>query len=469
MHSQPTRITARNPMLAGWPDRLFLLLLFLASVFYFWGVASVPFHPDEATQLFMSADFESLWRSPASLAWLPGQEGDLRQYYREVDAPLTRYLVGLGGWIAGQPPTPVDWDWSQTWSENQAAGALPTPAALLAGRLAVAALFPFTLTCLYWSGKKIGKPGVGLLAVLLAATNALILLHTRRAMAEGALAFGIAFSLWAILAGRPRPWLIGLALALAFNAKQSAIALLPVGLLAVLWLPSLQEHPREETVLPVKPSLRWKGVKPALLRVAALLAVFGGVTLALNPFLWGSPLQAALSAWQARQDLVQRQVATLESLAPGQVLNSPLQKAVGLIGNTFITPPAIYDVGNYRAETAAAERAYLGNPLNTLLRGALGGLIVLAFTLFGLLLGISNLLRPGAPYRRSLSLLLLATLLQSAALLAAVPLPYQRYWVPLALIACLWCAYGLAHMIDLILPKQRQLSSPPSRREKGRG
>ena len=73
----------------------------------------------------------------------------------------------------------------------------------------------------------------GLSAALLLGLNALVLLHDRRAMAEAALTFGVLLALWSFLTGKRHPWLIGLGLALAFNAKQTGLVLLPVGLLAV--------------------------------------------------------------------------------------------------------------------------------------------------------------------------------------------------------------------------------------------
>ncbi|MFH1633237.1 MAG: hypothetical protein ABIG63_04395 [Chloroflexota bacterium] len=90
-----------------WP---FVILLIPLTIFYLWGLRFVPFHPDESTQLYMSSDFESLFSNPASLFWDPDREDDPRQRYRELDAPLTKYILGLGRVIAGQPALPVDWD-----------------------------------------------------------------------------------------------------------------------------------------------------------------------------------------------------------------------------------------------------------------------------------------------------------------------------------------------------------------------
>ena len=212
---------------ALWP------LLILLTAFALSGTGEVPFHPDESTQLYMSRDFELLLSDPLSLAWTPDQSGDGRLHLRLVDAPLTKYLLGLGRSLVGLPALPADWDWSKTWEQNQAAGALPDPGLLLAGRLALTLLLPFSLLLVYQIGARMHGSLTGLLAALLLGLNALVLLHDRRAMAEAALTFGVLFALWSFLAGKRHPWLVGLGLAVVFNAKQTGLALLPVGLLAV--------------------------------------------------------------------------------------------------------------------------------------------------------------------------------------------------------------------------------------------
>jgi len=65
----------------------------------------------------MSADFEAVFTQPSSLGWKSENEGDLRQRYRELDAPLTRYVLGIGRSIAGLPPLPNDWNWSVNWEQ----------------------------------------------------------------------------------------------------------------------------------------------------------------------------------------------------------------------------------------------------------------------------------------------------------------------------------------------------------------
>ena len=164
-------------------DWFLYLFVLVVTIFYLGGVQSVPFHPDESTAIFMSSDFETFFSKPSSLFWNPNNEQDLRQHYRELDAPLTRYLIGFGRWVTGQPATTNDWNWSASWDSNQQSGALPDPRLLLIARLSVAILFPFDLLLIFDAVRSMGNQLTAWASVILFVLNALILLHTRRAMA----------------------------------------------------------------------------------------------------------------------------------------------------------------------------------------------------------------------------------------------------------------------------------------------
>ena len=100
-------------------EKILLPVIILAlSLAYLGGLASVPFHPDESTQIFMSADIDTLFSNPPDLFWSAAKTQDVRQTYHELDAPLARYLIGFGRKIAGLPALPVDWDWSKSWDAS---------------------------------------------------------------------------------------------------------------------------------------------------------------------------------------------------------------------------------------------------------------------------------------------------------------------------------------------------------------
>lgn len=424
-------------------------LIFGLAVYSFylvWGAVLTPFHPDESTQLFMSSDFELLLKNPGAMAWSQEYENDPRQRYRELDAPLTRYLLGVGRALAGLPALTVDWDWSKTWEENQAQGAVPDSTLLLVGRLTISLLLPFSLILIYQTGKTISGSWTGLIAALLLGFHTLILLHARRAMAEGALTLGLALSLWSFLQGDRRPWLAALGVALAFNAKQSALVLLPVGMLAVTWFPGKAGASSGEDQRSTK--VHTAVTTRQLANLAQLLVFFLLITYLLNPFLWRSPIQALQSAWVARQDLLQQQLSDAARLATGQALYTPGDRLVALLANLYLLPPSFYEVGNYQDQTADAEEVYLAVPGHNLLRGLVGGGVFFVLTILGIILSAFRLKKCSAERRRQLVLLLLATGMLLVGFLITVPLPWQRYVIPLVPLVCLWSASSVGIKLD---------------------
>jgi len=424
--------------------RLFVLLLLAFTGFWLSNLRQIPFHPDESTQLYMSRDFDLLLSSPLSMAWTSATLDRIAPArYRLLDAPLTRYLLGFARTIANQPPLPVDWDWSITWAQNQSTGALPSENLLATARLAIAMLLPLTLFLIFKTGESLGGAWVGLAAACLLGLNPLVLLHARRAMAEGPLIFGISLVLYCLVNPQTRPWILGVALAVALNTKQSAAALLPVCLLALVWQK------------PAAPNLG----RSLVIRLLTFALAGLGVVFLLNPFLWKSPWTAAQAAWHARQDLLRDQSADYQQIAPGMVSASPVERAGALLIQAYLAPPSFAEAGNYRDRTAASEQAYLANPLNNLLRGVIAGGVILILAAFGFLLSALKGIRSFPELDKSAVLLLAAALCQAAALVATVPLAFQRYAIPLIPFSCLWVGFAIVQLASLLLtPHKTPLS-----------
>lgn len=417
----------------------FLLLLVPMIGYYFWGVSKVPFHPDESTQLFMSADFDRLFTDPTSMAWLPDTSSPISRY-RSLDAPLTRYLLGMGRTLYSLPAPTTDWNWSLDWNENIRSGAHPDGELLNVGRMAVACLFPITLVLLYLTGTSINGRLTGIIMVLVIGVNAVVLLHTRRAMAEGALLFGVTFTLYALISADKRPALIGLAIALAFNAKQFAIALIPVGLLAVSWLPD---------------KIPQKSYRIAF-NISLYLTTFFFITILLNPFLWRHPISAARAAIEERHDFLASQIDDINNLAPGQLLDTPIERTAILLAQLFLTPPMFSEVGNYQSETSQAEILYLVSPGHMLGRNPIGGGLLLGLTLIGIFAAVRGYISGTNQNRRILLLFMLASLAQIGAIILLIPLPWQRYYIPVFPFYSLFVGLGAVWVIKI---SRRILSS----------
>jgi hypothetical protein len=415
----------------------FLMFLGIYLVFFLLGINGVPFHPDEATQIHNSRELITYLTDPRLLAWdgeLPVTE-NLR--FRMIDAPLPRYTIGFIRLITDHAPPSAHWDWGKTFQENTAAGALPSDKMLHGSRIMIAASIPLAMGFLYLtglnlferdlSGLNISGRLTGWLAAALLGLNPLVLLHGRRAMAEGLLILMVSVFLWVSTRQSINPWLLGAAAALAFNAKQTALVLVPLGIVGLSWNP-----------------VRHGSWKKLFGRLMIFLIVILALTWMLNPVFWEDPWRTLLVSWDLRSSLAAQQ-STDYYRGPSP---NPLQRCLILIMNLYITPPRIADVGNYLEVTREASRAYFANPLHNLFRGLVPGSLMLSFTALGVY-QVSKALLKDRFAQPGPSVLLLGLIAQAAGLVIFIPLPWQRYAAPLLPYAVLLIAAGLEPFLKL--------------------
>jgi 4-amino-4-deoxy-L-arabinose transferase-like glycosyltransferase len=414
-------------------DKVFLLVFICLAILLFTGIQSIPFHPDEVSLLYQSRDLERLFSNPIELAYQPDREGEIDQTYRALNPPLPKYILALGRLAAGygSDRVSVDWNWSLTWDENKAAGALFSTAILSASRIASTIMVLLSLPILYLCGKRIRNSVMAMSAVLLLGTHSLVLLHGRRAMAEGTLIFGVSLAILGILEGDKRPWLAGIGTAIAACSKLSALALAPVGLLSVLWLPTNLKNRKT------------KLIRNATLFIVTFLALF----LLLNPFLWSNPIKGIQSQWHERTQFLQGMVEEIEARSPDQILHGPLERFAVMVTHLFIAEPQFAEAGNYISNTSNVDSLYLSRQLHTLFRGWPGGILMISLTIMGVVIfGIE-----GSKVRfhnqRPIMLLLIASTIQTVAIIWANPFPFQRYYIPLIPFICLWIGYFMAQIL----------------------
>ncbi len=420
----------RFTFLSHWP---IILLLFPYTAFLLWGLPYIPFHPDESTQLYMSSDFEALFTQPASLFWKPENRQDPRQIYRELDAPITKYLLGFGRSLRRLPAPPVDWDWSLSWDQNLAAGAYPSPTLINTARLTITLLLPITTILIYAIGVQIRGRLMGIIAAALFALNPVVLLHGRRAMAEGALLLGVTLVTWSLSKARRYPWLAGLALALAFNAKQSTLFLFPVGMIATIWAPGVKRPHRT----------------PILKNILTFTTVFVIVTLFLNPLYWRHPIQAARSALTARAQLMQAQATGTTEIAPEKAMTSFPQRVLVLFLNLYLSPPEYGLVANL-APTQPQLDTYLAMPGHNLFRGIFWGTILFIFTLYGTYMAIRKIMSD-PPHNQGLIFFLAAFATSTLGNLTFL----QVYWIRYSLAITPFIPLCIAFAITSIPIKQK--------------
>jgi 4-amino-4-deoxy-L-arabinose transferase-like glycosyltransferase len=427
----------------------------LFAGFALWGVPNVPFHPDESTYLYMSRDFDLLIRqgNPAAVTWQAANQPADVLHYRLLDSPLSHYLPGLGRLLAGYAtPLPHDWNWSGDWAANVFAGAVPPAGLLNAARWPAAMLTVLSILPLYGIGSRLGGIGTGIGATLLYAFSGLVLLHGRRAMAEGPLLFFILAAIWLVLYYPRQPLLWGGAAAFAVASKLSALFLLPVLGLALLW-----RQPGE-----AGKQTGWRGWanRQRLENIVMCAASFVGLSWLLTPSLWAQPIGGIAAMWAARQQLMASQTGTLSVAATVQVAASLPARLFAMLYHTYFAPPAFWDVANYAQQTAAAERSYLAVPLQVgwhttslSFNLAVGG-VVLALTLAGAIFGLHDLAAPRLPAaikqtaaERYALLMLLAWSAATVVGLLPINIAWQRYYLPLLPIVCLWAAYGFVRVL----------------------
>lgn len=416
---------------------VFILVLLTITIFYWLELPKVPFHPDESTQIYNSSDVVEILTNPFNLAWRAGEPETDHMRYRLLDAPATRYLIGIGLRLASVPPTPVDWNWSESWDENFRSGALPTQLQLLVARFSVAVLFPFSLILIFTLGQRLGGNSVGIASVLLLALNALVLLHTRRAMAESALLFSTLLFLVALTGKDPSGWFMGLSLALALNAKQTAAGLAGAAAIGIIF----SSHKSRESS------------KKVFVNLAVMGLVFLVITFLMNPVIWVDPSGAISASISARSTLTLLQTEMLYQSSPGLALVSIGDRLANLLTQLFFNPPTVADVVNYISNTDLSAKAYFSNPLNGIGRGLFWGTISFFLCTAGMLMMTLNAfkLEKMDERRRTSLLIFTAGFFELLTLWWIIRSPFQRYILPLVPFVVLSHAYLVGKLFDQLL------------------
>lgn len=428
-------------------DGLAVILILLYSFVYWISIPSVPFHPDESTQIFMSADWVTLFSHPVELAWQDNQPVTLAMHYRLVDPPLTHWFIGAFRAAAQQPALEDDWNWSLNWEDNIAAGALPGDDLLLVSRIACTWCIPITLWAAYKSGKKIQGRTTGSIALILMMTNALVLLHTRRAMAESLLLCFCMLTIWCMLSRTDKPWLAVLPAALAFNAKYSALGLVILGF-GLCFLTPYVKNVRSKII-------------NAGLYAFLLIAVF----FALNPVYWQQPVQALLASVQERQALSQDQVSMLSTAIPHLAPSSIWLRGVIGLANLFIAPPAPLDVGNYSTNLSEQISFYFSNPLTSFSQQLVPSALIIILITIGCLGLLRQLSTGNTQTKLNAVILLIGAILSFIVLVLLLPITFQRYVIPLVPFSVLFSAVGAAQIINIfqrrVIGSNEKLASSP--------
>jgi len=375
-----------------------------------------------------------MFTQPSSLSFDPGKLADLRQHYRLVDAPLARIAIGKGLTLTGQPPLPQDWNWGITWDQNITAGAYPSSNTLLLARLFTSLLFPlglavFFLTLRSFTGKWISLAGVALLAL-----NSLILLHTRRAMAEPLFLTIFLLLLWRL--SKPFSlsntiW-ISILLGLFLQAKQLALPTIAAVMVILLWKGWQKSG--------------WRSLIHTLLIPSGCVLLFLFIS---NPVMWKDPIQVAPIMLEQRQLVSQDQLQAFRAAGSSLALDTSSDRAIAMVAHVYFSPPVFDDIANYRESLSAGIASYSKNPLHLVLSGWIWGGIFLTLTLTSLILFGIRLFRRPSSQPEIVAISIWMGLVQFAGYILFLPVGFQRYYLVFIPLALLLCMYG----IQQIFPK----------------
>ncbi|NPV57223.1 MAG: hypothetical protein HPY76_11215 [Anaerolineae bacterium] len=382
----------------------------------------------------MSADVDLFIEHPNNLSFDLGSM-DIRQHYRLVDAPLTRTTVGIARMVTSKPDLSSDWDWSKSWEENKLLGALPSNDLLWLARLATAIFVIPGLYFFYLSLKEVSANAyIPILGIILLASNPLILLHTRRAMAEALLFFTVCLNMWLMTRKNNAPYSLAAGAALAFSAKQTAA----VYLISNLWILIKQ------TIKSIK------GRTYFFRSIIGYLITLSIIIFLLNPVAWFNPRLAIAAAIEARTATIQAQTNLFEQVAPGLVLDDFGERLSALLANQYYLQPAIADVPNYVEDTQSQSESYFSQKIHRNDNSLVFGSIQLILVIFGMILAIFEQLRYRNNYQLTTNFIIL-TIFQFIFLMIFLRFPFQRYVIPLIPLNIFWCTLALDRLIDRVV------------------
>ena len=397
-----------------------IILVIIWAIFYFFGIPSVPFHPDESTQIYMSSDVELIFNDTSELFYKNSSEKMEKQSYRLLDAPLTKYFIGLSRLLFHQKQIYQDWNWSASYEENLEA--IPDPQLLTFSRFSVAIFFPFSLLLFILIIRKIvgDKKLLFVFSGILFSFNSLMLLHTRRAMAESLLIFFLLLSLYVLLIlPSKKIWLSSIPIALAINAKQSLMFLVPITIILLLTKNTL-------------------GAKNLIRQIIFFFLLLFGIFYILNPVIWNQPIITGFEMVLERQELSSQQYVNINAVTPEFTITKLSERITALIGQTFVLKPAYQDVLNYADPLRSSISNYSSSPLqNGLMRNLFAGVFIFFVSLFGIFKSIKNFSIDKVVILTCSFILLLVEIL------IFIQIPFQRYYLPLIPFSLLFFIYGL--------------------------
>ena len=399
------------------------------------GTHAVPFHGDESTTIWMSEDFDTLMLNGdfESVYYEDPPRRTTEQHLRIITGNFSKLVMG-GAWSSNGLQVEdlnEQWVWSPdldiVW--NRANGHAPSEDLLFYTRLSSALLTALSAVLVFATVRFIGYTlfkshiatnGAAWLASGFYATNPAVLLNGRRAMFEGGLLFGLSLVAWLIFRIQRKSKmtivdaiLLGIGTGLALTTKHSAaftITILYAGLLITF----------------VSHVATWQQRGQVLAKVGASTAIALIVMYILSPMWWLNPLAMPTTTIEERQQILDEQVALFGGY------ESFSERIMGLWDESIAIQPQYAEAEYWFSFDGFSQEVENYESLMT--AGIISGnhIVVVVVRLGLILTGIGACVFNIQKFKwNNGAMLLFWAAGMTIITLITVPLPWQRYYLPL--------------------------------------
>jgi 4-amino-4-deoxy-L-arabinose transferase-like glycosyltransferase len=407
-------------------------------LFVFAGMPLATFHGDETYYTYVARDFYTAFvEGRPDLLYTEHIWGSHANYQRVVNGSVPPHLIGLTMWLAGyqrhQLAEHGSFYFGLTYDDNYNMGVIPPNPTLWTARISSCVMLCLGGAAMFLIGRMVGGRSLAYVLSALFIINPVILLNGRRAMLEGAL---LGFGLLTIYVGfaiaRRREqgervgagwWIALTALAAAASASKQigyaytgiAFGTIALGELLRLRFDAARSRPRLNALLSTYARL-------AVCTAAAVILYY-----IMSPGLWyHDPLLRFQQMVSARQQMMDIHISFTPN-APASLAH----RIDNILTQPFIRPMQHFETKGF-AESPTFMRMvarYEASPLSGVHFGVVGGSILLALTIMGVLLN----LRAAARGHRSSALALgwYFWLFGMIGVMLLNPLPWQRYYLAL--------------------------------------
>ncbi|MDX2137891.1 MAG: phospholipid carrier-dependent glycosyltransferase [Chloroflexota bacterium] len=455
-------------------------ILFLAalSVYALAGVVLAPFHGDEPMLLYASSDYITAFLdgSPQLLTTTPPYFIDSDAHLRILNGSVSRYSIGLVWHASGYgrsdlPPAP-GWDWGRGYEDNLAGGRRPTEQHLVLARLPSIAYLAASFAAMFALAQALGGRTLAYIATALYALHPAILLNGRRVMQEsmvlcfGLLALYIAVHIVKHLSTQKPQHrstdssrithytlfiLLALACGLTLASKHSGVVFV-VGALGIVLtgyvFAAWQQRERRTSLLLSGASLTG---------ASGVLAI--ALFIALSPGLWNDPPARLGDLLAVRAELLD-----IQTVAAGGAMSNE-QRIEKLFTQPFVAPLMYYETQVFAVAPIQAEiTRYEASGLSGVHWG-IGGLLLTLAAAGGIIASLIMTVRPFESSALAVGMLMVLTVIVAS--LLANPLPWQRYYLALTTLACLYAAAGLVALFGYTSQAINGSAAPQSRSAAG--